>query len=182
MIVQFMQRLEVGYLMGDMNLICYCEHKRGTHIDDYQCQYPDCICRTFRMDISVPEATAEKRGAVDSGLKDSGARIEFGSGMVRDVAGDKPGFQYMFPKGVPMNKQMITRVADHLRKGAVKYSPRNWEKGDSDEEAERARESALRHMMQYIMGETDEDHAAAVIINIIFAETMQYKANQKKEV
>jgi dATP/dGTP diphosphohydrolase len=121
---------------------------------------------------------AEQRA---SGLKDSGKRLQFESGMVRDVAEDKPGFQYLIPKDVPMSAQMLTRVAEHLRKGAVKYEPRNWEKGDSDAEAERARESALRHMMQWLMGETDEDHAAAVIINVLFAETMQWKSDQKKE-
>lgn len=118
----------------------------------------------------------------ESGLKDSGERLQFSSGMVRDIEDNKPGFHFLIPKDVPMNEQMLTRVAEHLRKGAKKYTPRNWEKGDSNEEAERARESALRHLMQWIMGETDEDHAAAVITNVIFAETMQYKANKKKEV
>jgi hypothetical protein len=116
-----------------------------------------------------------------SSLKDSGERLEFGSGMVRDVEYDKPGFHFLIPKDIPFDAQMLTRVARHLREGAKKYTPRNWEKGNTDEEAERARESALRHMMQWVMGETDEDHAAAVIINVLFAETMQYKANNTKE-
>lgn len=116
---------------------------------------------------------------LESGLKDSGERLQYKSGMVRDIETNKPGFHLMVPKDIPFDKQMLTRVAEHLRKGAKKYSPRNWEKGNSYEEAERARESALRHMMQWIMGETDEDHAAATIINVIFAETMQYKADQK---
>jgi phytoene dehydrogenase-like protein len=90
-------------------------------------------------------------------------------------------FHFLIPKDIPFDAQMLTRVARHLREGAKKYTPRNWEKGNTDEEAERARESALRHMMQWIMGETDEDHAAAVIINVLFAETMQYKANNTKE-
>lgn len=127
------------------------------------------------------EPAAEQRGAAGFVIKDSGQRIEFESGMVRDVEEDKPGFHLLIPKNVPYEHQMLTRVAEHLRKGAKKYTPRNWEKGNTDEEAERARESALRHMMQWINGDRDEDHAAAIISNVLFAETMQYKADQKKE-
>jgi hypothetical protein len=135
------------------------------------------------LSTETPVDEQDRGSAVitQSGLKDSGQRLQFDSGMVRDIEDNKPGFHFLIPKDVPFDAQMLTRVAEHLRKGAKKYSPRNWEKGNSDAEAERARESALRHMMQWIMGETDEDHAAAVIINVIFAETMQYKADQKKE-
>lgn len=136
---------------------------------------------THNGSTSQEELAAEKRGAASSELKDSGERIQFESGMVRDIEDDKPGFHFLIPKNIPFKHQMLTRVAEHLRKGAKKYSPRNWEKGNTDAEAERARESALRHMMQWINGETDEDHAAAVISNIIFSETMQYKADLGKE-
>lgn len=112
-------------------------------------------------------------------LKDSGKRLKYDSGMVRDVEDDKPAFELMFPQHVPFDQQMVTRVAEHLRKGARKYTRRNWEKGNSEEECERAMASALRHMIQWMTGATDEDHAAAAIVNVIFAETMRFKIEQR---
>lgn len=45
----------------------------------------------------------------------------------------------------------------------MKYGERNREKGQP---IERLYESANRHLMQYAMGEKDEDHLAAVMFNI----------------
>lgn len=160
--------------MDSEEVRCWCRHRKDQHaLGTNDCD--NCACRAFRLAVSLTDNVLE-----ESGLKDSGQRLQFDSGMVRDVVDDKPGYHFMIPKNVPMYKQMLTRVAEHLRKGAMKYSPRNWEKGDSEEEVERARESAFRHMMQWMMDEVDEDHAAAVIVNIIFAETMQYKVDLKK--
>lgn len=127
---------------------------------------------------------AEKQKTIpDSGLKDSGARLQFSSGMVRDTDADKPAFDLILPEGIPFREQMLTRWADLLRKGAIKYSRRNWEKADSKEELDRAKASAFRHFMQWFSGETDEDHAAAVFFNITEAEMIKWKqTNQKKEV
>lgn len=111
----------------------------------------------------------------DSGLKDSGKRLTFGSGMVRDVDDTKPSFDLVIPEGIPYNELMLTRWAELLRKGAIKYARRNWEKADSKEELDRAKASAFRHFMQWFSGETDEDHAAAVFFNINEVETIKYK-------
>lgn len=120
---------------------------------------------------------------LESGLKDSGARLQFESGMVRDVDNDKPAFDLIIPQGIPYSDLMLTRWAELLRKGAIKYARRNWEKADSDEELDRAKASAFRHFMQWFSGETDEDHAAAVFFNINEVETIKWKqTNQKKEV
>lgn len=141
-------------------------------------------CREHR-DVSSEYPESEPRGARagDEGaarsLKDSGERLQFASGMVRDIESDKPAFELLLPLNVPYDEQMVTRVAKHLRKGAEKYARRNWEKGNSNEEMERALASAIRHLIQLFCGETDEDHAAAAISNVIFAETMRYKINQK---
>lgn len=127
--------------------------------------------------------TAAIHKTAESGLKDSGQRLQFASGMVRDVADDKPAFDLVIPEGIPYSELMLTRWAELLRKGAIKYSRRNWEKADSDEELDRAKASAFRHFMQWFSGETDEDHAAAVFFNINEVETIKWKqTNQKKEV
>jgi hypothetical protein len=107
--------------------------------------------------------------------KDSGDRVEYDSGMQRDTNGGKPRFDLMIPKGVPFEDLYLTRIARLYQRGAVKYEPRNWEKADSQEELDRAYESAFRHFMQWYAGEGDEDHAAAVFFNINEAETIHTK-------
>jgi hypothetical protein len=98
--------------------------------------------------------------------KDSGARAEFDSGMVRDLSVDKPRFDLLIPNGVPYEEQVLTRFAKLMQRGAKKYNARNWEKASGQEELDRFKESALRHMIQWYCGETDEDHAVAVFFNI----------------
>lgn len=110
--------------------------------------------------------------------KDSGVRNEYDSGMVRDTNGGKPRFDLMIPKGIPFEELYLTRVARLYERGAVKYAPRNWEKANSQEELDRALESAFRHFMQWYAGELDEDHAAAVFFNINEAETIRTKLDQ----
>jgi hypothetical protein len=93
-------------------------------------------------------------------VKDSGERQQFDSGMQRDVTTGKPRFDLCF------DGPMMTRYAEHLRKGAEKYEPRNWMKASGVAEMERFRESAARHFAQWMAGDTDEDHAAAVMFNL----------------
>jgi len=108
--------------------------------------------------------------------KDSGKREDYASGMRRDTQEGKACFHLIIPKGVPYRAQMLTRFADLMERGQVKYGPRNWEKADSDEEKERFQASAFRHLMQWICGEDDEDHAAAVMFNL-----MAYESTIAKE-
>lgn len=107
--------------------------------------------------------------------KDSGKRVEFDSGMVRDTAEDKARFELLLPLGVPYRDQFLVRVAELLARGAVKYQDRNWEKAQGDEEMERFKSSAIRHLMQWAAGEDDEDHAAAVVFNLLGYETVKWK-------
>lgn len=93
-------------------------------------------------------------------VKDSGERQKFASGMVRDVTGGKTDYTLV------LDGPMFERWAAHLTKGAEKYAKRNWMKASGREELERFKESALRHLLQWFAGDTDEDHAAAVFFNI----------------
>lgn len=110
--------------------------------------------------------------------KDSGKRIDFESGMRRDTHEGKPDFTLLLPD-VPYNEQMLTRFAGLMSRGADKYGRRNWQLANSEEEVERFRSSAFRHFMQWISGETDEDHAAAVYFNIMACEATKYKIRKK---
>lgn len=113
--------------------------------------------------------------------KDSGARVEFDSGMIRDISENKARFELMLPLGIPYDKQFITRCAELLGRGAKKYDPRNWEKANGEAELQRFKESAMRHLIQWINGEDDEDHSAAVFFNLMGAETVKYKMEHKDE-
>lgn len=107
--------------------------------------------------------------------KDSGQRQDYASGMRRDTQDGKPDFALIMPDGVPYADQMLTRWAALMERGAKKYGIRNWEKANSAEELARFKASAFRHFIQWICGEQDEDHAAAVYFNVQCAEFVKAK-------
>jgi len=112
--------------------------------------------------------------------KDSGERAEFESGMVRDTDKGKARWDLLIPEGVPYQAQMLTRFADLMARGAEKYDPRNWEQANGEEELARFKGSALRHLMQWFCGEIDEDHASAVLFNVLAFESTKYKIEESE--
>lgn len=88
--------------------------------------------------------------------KDSGKREVFTTGAQRDIRRGKGRFDLL-----PM--RALTRDAQLYERGAAKYEDRNWEKGMP---FSRFVDSAMRHLVQYMMGMRDEDHLAAVRFNI----------------
>lgn len=125
------------------------------------------VPRVYDDGKAHPPAAAVKYGKFV--IKDSGKREEFTGGMLRDTEEGK--IDYLLALDGPMFK----RYAEHLTKGAKKYGKRNWLKGVGQLEYSRARSSAFRHLMQWLDGETDEDHAAAVIFNVNQAEYLKTK-------
>lgn len=115
---------------------------------------------------------------MDYQTKDSGKRYIEDSGFNRDTNDNKPRFELIIPKGVPYDKTLLYRLAMLMTRGFVKYGYRNWEKADSETALQRAEESAFRHFMQWLCGEEDEDHAAAVLFNINMAETIKHKLSE----
>lgn len=113
--------------------------------------------------------------------KDSGAREHFESGMQRDTQDGKPRFDLILPEGIPFEDQILTRFAALMARGAEKYEDRNWEKATGEAEIARGKASAFRHFMQWITGETDEDHAVATFFNIMLVETIQTKLRLAEE-
>ena len=116
-------------------------------------------------------ATEPEGGSLTFEVKDSGERREFESGMVRDTTEGKINWLLIRPG------PMLRRWASHLSKAAAKYDntrkpgePRNWQLAEGLAEYERFQESAARHFGQWLAGERDEDHAAAVFFNINGAE------------
>lgn len=112
-------------------------------------------------------------------IKDSGARQEFGGGMVRDTEEGKIDYTSC------LYGPMLARWNDHMTKGRKKYPDRedgtpNWTLGATDPDVmARARRSAFRHFIAWLNGETDEDHASGVFFNINVAEFV--KANIGRE-
>jgi len=113
--------------------------------------------------------------------KDSGKRQIYESGMKRDVDIDKPSLYYWIPQDIPYEEQVWTRLGKLATRGANKYGCRNMDKADSVEELERFKNSAFRHMLQWLCNETDEDHMAGTVFNILQAENVRWRIKNKKE-
>ena len=103
-------------------------------------------------------------------LPDSGERIEFESGAVRDIITNKGRYDLL-------SSIAIRRLAQHFENGGIKYDDRNWEKGMP---LKRFLDSALRHLFQLLDGDGEEDHAAAVMWNISGFIHTQEKIRQGK--
>lgn len=91
--------------------------------------------------------------------KDSGERVNYESGFTRDVITGKPRYD-LIPH------ELLKRLAELYARGAEKYGEENYKLAKSDEEIKRFKQSALRHMYQWVAGEEDEDHALATVWNI----------------
>ena len=111
---------------------------------------------------------------------------EFEESSIADVLGDVADFQRTGNEGwlciaiahysqavhVSLPTLMLD-VAKHFENGALKYGEHNWEKGIP---ISRYIDSAVRHLMKYCDGKTDEDHAAAFVWNCMCASwTMEHK-------
>lgn len=89
-------------------------------------------------------------------LEDSGGRVGFETGAVRDIQIDKGRYDLIPPRP-------LKRLAVHYERGARKYEERNWEKGIP---ASACFSSAVRHLYRWLAGERGEDHLAAAAWNI----------------
>jgi hypothetical protein len=62
------------------------------------------------------------------------------------------------------NKTMFLEVAKHFEEGAKKYGEYNWQKGIP---THCYIDSAVRHYLKYLRGDTDEPHDRAFVWNIL---------------
>jgi hypothetical protein len=91
-------------------------------------------------------------------------------GGVRDSDVGKPRFDLIRPKNVPFEDQILTRFAALMALGAEKYAERNWEQFKTPQALDRAMGSFWRHAEKWSAGQTDEDHAASIMANVMFVE------------
>lgn len=92
-----------------------------------------------------------------AGIKDSGVKEEFSTGSVRDKQAGKGAF-HLVPTWVVW---LVSRVYEG---GAIKYQPRNWEKGQP---LSQYIKSAENHLAKLKMGMRDEPHASQVVWNML---------------
>jgi hypothetical protein len=109
--------------------------------------------------------------------KDSGKRQEYETGMVRDTQEGKARFDLLLAEGLPYEAQFLTRLAALAERGASKYGERNHERSRTPEELVRFKASAMRHMVQWLSGDIEEDHAAAVAFNLFMAISCEWRIN-----
>jgi len=88
-------------------------------------------------------------------LPDSGARIQYNTGAVRDASIGK-GHWHAIPR-IAMFK-----MAKRFEDGALKYKRNNWMQGIP---LSHYQDSLMRHVAAWAEGKTDEDHMGAVLWN-----------------
>lgn len=108
------------------------------------------------------------------GIKDSGERITYASGSMRDPSTGKIKWSRI------TYGPMMRRWAQHLTTAEAKYpDPEpgvpNFTLISTAEEYYRYKESAFRHFMSWFNEEIDEDHASAVFFNINGVEIIKEK-------
>lgn len=112
-------------------------------------------------------------------IKDSGKRVTYSSGSMRDPGEGKIKWSRI------TYGPMMRRWAQHLTTAEAKYPDKapgvpNFSLIESEEEFFRYKESAFRHFMSWWNDETDEDHASACFFNINGVEIIKDKrANQR---
>jgi hypothetical protein len=86
------------------------------------------------------------------------------SGMVRGSTEGKVNYLLVY------DGPMLDRWATHLTNAAPSKGKRNWMNARTLDDLERFREGLARHVRQYLNGDVDEDHAAAIMFNLNGAE------------
>lgn len=111
-------------------------------------------------------SVTDSHGQLSFGFVAPDVIVSQSGGMVRSSPAGKLDYTMCF------DGPMFERLATLYNKGAEVYGARNWMKcaqGSSDDKfntLDRFRQSALRHFLSWLRGETNEDHAAAVAFNI----------------
>src|SRR5579864_627118 len=103
-------------------------------------------------------------------VKDSGRRQEFQTGARRDTSEGKGRFDLL-----PCHA--LTRLAQHFENGARKYDDNNWRKGIP---LNRYLDSAMRHLVKFMDGQDDEDHAIAAVWNLMCLVETQHMINNEE--
>lgn len=69
-----------------------------------------------------------------------------------------------FDNGIPKKSNMLLDVSLHYEEGALKYGEYNWQKGIP---IQSYIDSATRHYLKHLRGDSDENHLRAFVWNIL---------------
>jgi hypothetical protein len=94
-----------------------------------------------------------------SGVVCTRDHVEFTSGMVRSNAAGKPDFTLIA-------LDLLERWAVHMTANVESKGHNNWRLAHTEEDLARFKASAWRHFIAVMRGDTDEDHAAALVFNV----------------
>lgn len=106
-------------------------------------------------------------------IKTEGAIIPRASGMTREDKSHKIRYD-LIPHF------LLYRLAMVYTKGAKNHEPRNWEKASTEEDLDLFVQGAWRHFMQFLKGEVDEDHFAALMFNLAGIVLVREKLGRNK--
>lgn len=113
----------------------------------------------------MSQKTTQKGGS-KSRVTDApdGPRTTFETGATRQatVAGDGEEFPLRYDLMFD-NLELLRRLALTYGEGSLKYSPRNWQKGFPESVLVN---HAMAHIVQYLDGDTSEDHLAHAVWNL----------------
>ena len=145
--IEHPKKVGFGYIGG-----CYgCPTPYGYAKKPEWCKETEESC-TKCWDREVEEVDTQ----VENGIKSNGEMTVFASGAVRDKKTGK-GRCDLLPACV------LLRLAKHYERGAERFGAYNWKQGIP---CHSFVDSAMRHLLKYMDGQTDEDHLIAAIWNL----------------
>jgi hypothetical protein len=127
-----------------------------------------------KEDYQLFDKEPEEKMTSNFVVKDTAEHLTYPSGMNRGDKKGKPNYRLI-------DLDFLKRLAEHLTKGAEIHGRDNWRKANSEEELRDCLDASMRHLVQYLNNETDEDHAMAVVFNLMVAEYIKDKLQKKEE-
>lgn len=97
--------------------------------------------------------------------------VQLRSGVLRSDDAGKPDYTLV-------DTVMLERWAAHMTANAGEKGANNWKLAHTDEDLRRFLASAWRHFVAFQRGDTDEDHAAALIFNVAGAEHVRKRRTE----
>lgn len=95
----------------------------------------------------------------------------YDTGAVRDTGGK--GRMDLLPMCA------LLRISKHMENALTHYPERNWEKGLP---MHSMLDSAIRHLVKYMDGMTDEDHLCAAATNLLMAMWTEEKRPEQQDI
>lgn len=96
--------------------------------------------------------------------------VTLDSGMVRSNDTDKPDY-------TTVDLDFLERFARHMTANIADKGHNNWRLASTEDDRARFKQSAWRHFVAWQRGDTDEDHASALVFNVIGAEHVSARSS-----